>query len=207
MRIQSIYISIGLALVALLCGCSTYKNSIEAKRQFAINRQQHVFIHSKSPIFRQWGTNILSMLSSADTDTLKHPHFASATIGRDRDNEYRLYVFWLENKPSIDGVELRLSKTNSVMLDVPASDAKENEKTSKVSVVMVASWIWSGTNNIADKLDKVNDVSDIKVRLLKNGSPKTDWCAVSFYRLDHWMGSKEITEVTTGPSVGSKTPN
>jgi len=120
-------------------------------------------------------------------------------MGRDRDSEYRLYVYWLEDAPSVDGVELSLAKTNSTtILAVSTSDTERNIKDSEVSVVFVASWIWPSTNSIWNKLEKISDVSDIKIRLLKEGSPITGWSPVSFYRLDHWMGSKDVVEVKSG---------
>jgi hypothetical protein len=180
----------------VLCGCSAHKAAVEAKRQHGIERAYQDF-NSKSPIFRRTATNNLSMLSSANADTLKTPRCSSAAMGRDQDGEYRLYMFWLDEKPTVDGLELRLDKTNAtVTIAVSHSDTEDNIKASEVSVVMVASWIWSSTNNIANKLDKISDVSNIKVRLLREGAAVTDWCPVSFYQLDHWMGSKQVTEMT-----------
>lgn len=188
-------------VVIVLCGCQSHNAAVEARLQHNIDRCHQDF-RARFPIWRRCATNILSVLSSANAVTLKTPQFASAAIGRDQDGEYRLYVYWLEDAPSVDGVELSLAKTNSTaILAVSASDTERNIKDSKVSVVFVASWIWPSTNSICKKLDQINDVSSIKVRLLKAGTPVTDWCPVSFYRLDHWMASKEVTEVTTGPSA------
>jgi hypothetical protein len=56
-------------------------------------------------------------------------------MGRDGDGEYRIYVYWLEDKPTINGVELYLGKTNStVIIPVSASDEERNIKDSEVSV-------------------------------------------------------------------------
>lgn len=182
----------------VLCACSKHNAAVETRRQHAIERA-HQDLNSRSLIFRQCGTNILSTLLSANAVKLKTPAFASAAMGRDQDGEYRFYVFWLEDTPTVDGVELRLEKTNStVIIAMPASEKEENVKASKVSVVNVANWRWSTTNNIWKKLEEISDVSDLKVRLLKTGTGVTEWHPVSFYRLDHWMGSKEVTEMTKG---------
>lgn len=203
MRIQSISVLSCTLAFMVLCGCSMHKSAVEAKRQYAIEHMRQTYLKSSGPIFRRFGTDIFSALSSANAVTLKTPRCASAAMGRDQDSEYRLYVFWLEDRPTVDGIELRLDKTNpTAIIGVSTSDTEENLKANKVSVVMVASWIWSSTNSICKKLEKISDVSDIKVRLLRAGTPITEWCPVSFYRLDHWMGSKEVTEVTTGPSAG-----
>jgi hypothetical protein len=207
MRTHSIcFLSCTLAFV-VLCGCSTHKAAVETRRQFAIDRAHQDF-RSRSPIFRQFGTNNLSALSSANATTLKTPRLASATIGKDQDGEYRLYVFWLEDKPSVDGLELYLAKTNlTAIIPISSADREENVKSSKVTVVMVARGIWHNTDGIWNKLEKISDVSDLKVRLLKAGVPATEWCPVSFYELDHWMGSKKVTEVTSGSSAGIKAHN
>jgi hypothetical protein len=213
MRIQNCHFSrtdpftFTLAVI-ILCGCSGHETAVEAKRHYAINHVQQAYLNARSPIFRRWGTNILTALSSANVVTLKTPRCASAAMGRDQDGECRLYVFWLEETPSADGVELRLDKTTATTtIAVSPSDTEENVKASKVSVVNVASWIWFNTNSISSKLEKISDVSNLKVRLLRAGAAITDWCPVSFYRLDHWMGTKEVTEVTTGDSAGIKAHN
>ena len=108
----------------------------------------------------------------------------------------------------MDAVELSLDKTAPTMtIAVSPSDADENAKASNVSVVNVASWVWSSTNNIANKIKEISDVSNLKVRLLRRGAVVTDWRPVTFYRLDRWMGSKEIAEVTAGPAAGVTTHN
>jgi hypothetical protein len=179
--------------------------SFEAKRQFSIDRARQDF-RSRGVIFRQFGTNIFSALLSVDATSLKTPQFASATMGRDQDGEYRLYLFWLENAPSVDGIEIRLDKINSSVIVVESAyDKAENLKASKGSLIMAASWVWSYTNSVWDKLDMINDVSDLKVRLLTKGNPVTQWYPISFYRLDHWMGSKEVMEVRAGPSKVNST--
>jgi hypothetical protein len=62
---------------------------------------------------------------------------------------------------------------------------------------MVANWILFSTNSQWNMLEKINDVSNLKVGLLKAGVATTEWCPISFYRLDYWMGSKEVSEVIT----------
>jgi hypothetical protein len=178
--------------------------AVEAKVQFATKHVQLAYLNGRSPIFSRWGTNILMVLASVSPDALKEPQFASATMGRDQNGEYRLFLFWLEDKPSVDGLELCLSKTNATAtVPMAADDISENRKSSEVSVVMRASWIWSSSNSICAKLEDIKDVSSIKLRLLRSGSPVSGWCPVSFYRLDHWMGSKVVTEVTTGDTKGN----
>lgn len=205
MRTQSICCALAFVV---LCGCARHKADVETRRQFAIEREQHVYVNSRSPMFRRWGTNILSALSSANVATLNTPCFASATMGKDQDGEYRIWVFWLEDKPSADGFELRMAKTNStVIIPISTSDREENIKSSKVTVVMVARGIWHNTDGIWNKLETISDVSNLKIRLLKAGAPVTEWCPVSFYRLDHWMGSKEVTEMTTGNTADIKAHN
>ena len=197
------YLICTLAICCLL-GCSSHEARLEMKRQFAIDRARQDF-NSRSVVFRRIATNDFVALSSANVVTLKTPQVASAAMGKDEEGEYRLWVFWLENKPSIDNIELSWSKTNSsVIIPVAESDSKENVKTSDVSVVMVGRWVWSNTNNIWSKLEKIDDVSEIKIRLLKGSETKTAWHPVSFYRLDHWMGSKQVMEMTNGNTASIK---
>jgi hypothetical protein len=201
LRIQ-IVLALGCVL-AMACGCSTHRASVEGRRQFAVDRVEHAYIHARSPIFREWGTNLLSALSSANKATLEEPRLASATMGRDDGGEYRLYVFWLEGAPSMDSAEIGWGKTNSINLAVSAYHIADNKRASKVTLIMVASWIWSNTNGVTESFDQIQDVSSIKVRLLRKKIPSTGWSRVSFYRLDHWMGSKKITKVDGGSASGS----
>lgn len=201
MRTKTIYVLSWVVTVMMLCGPQSHGADVEARLQHNIDRCHQDF-RSRSLIWRQFATNILSTVLSANEVTLKTPQFASAAMGRDDDGEYRLHIYWIEDMPSIDSVELLLAKTNATaILTVLTSDAERNVKDSKVSVVYMAHWIWSSTNGIWNQLEKIDDVSNLKVRLLKGGHPVTEWCPVSFYRLDHWMGSKEVIEVKTGKSV------
>ena len=185
-------------VILMLCGCQSQGDTVTARIQHNVDRCNQDF-RSKSPIWRQFATNILSAVTSANELTLKAPRFASAAIGRDDDGEYRLHVYWLEDVPSVDGVELLLSKTNSTgSIAVSSSNTERNLKDSKVSVVFTADWIWSSTNAIWNQLEKINDVSNLKIRLLKTNNPVTEWCPLSFYRLDHWMGSKQVIQITNG---------
>lgn len=192
------------AVFIALCGCQSHNKAIEARLQHDIDRCHQDF-RSRGLILRQFATNILSAVTSANVFTLKTPQFVSAAIGRDDDGEYRLHVYWLEDVPSVDSVELALSKTNSTgIIALSASDKERNLTDSKVSVVFMAYWIWSSTNGIWNQLEKVDDVTNFKVRLLKADKPVTDWYPVPFYRLDHWMGSKKVVEISTGPSTSLK---
>lgn len=67
--------------------------------------------------------------------------------------------------------------------------------------IFVASWMWTSTNDMWDALEKISDVSAIKVRLFKSVRPVTGWCPVCFFRLDHWMGSQKVVQITSGPTV------
>jgi hypothetical protein len=192
-----------LAFMAL-CGCQSHQARIEARRSFAIDRQHQDF-NSRSLIFRECATNILSALLSTNALTLKTPQFASATMGRDEDGEYRLWVCWLEDRPSVDGIEMCFAETNTTaIIPVQISDREENLKSSEVTVVMVARWIWHRTDGIWDKLETIRDVANIKIRLFKGNTPVTEWHPVSFYRLDHWMGSKSVLKVTNGDNADLK---
>jgi hypothetical protein len=200
MRVYSLFTFCLSVIIFGLCGCTSHDSDVEARRNFSVKHVQQAFVNARSPMFCRWGTNILSVLSSVNALAIKGPLFASATMGRAQDGEYRIWVFWLEDRPSVDGFELLLAKTNStVIIPISTSDREENMKSSKVAVVMVARDIWHNTDDIWNKLESIKDVSVIKVRLLREGAPVSEWCPVSFYRVDHWMGSKEVMEVTAGP--------
>jgi hypothetical protein len=206
LKSKTIFILSSIAAVMVLCGSSKHDATIEARLQHNIDRC-HQDLRARFPIWRGCATNILSALSSANAVTLNTPRVASAAMGRDQDSEFRLYLYWLENTPSVDGAELRLNKTNStVIITISVSDAERNMKDSEISVVFAASWIWSNTNSIRKKLENIDDVSNLKVRLLRSGKPETDWCPVAFYRLDHWMGSKEVAEEKKGRADGITPP-
>jgi hypothetical protein len=204
MQKKLLFCLIHISAAIALCGCVSHDANIKKRSQFAVNREEEVYVHSRSLVFRQWGTNILSAISSAN-GKFESPTIASATMGKDEDGEYRLFVFWLEDKPSIDGIELYLSKANQhEFVPIDSSDIKENKKTSEVTIVMVASWVWTNTNSIWSNFEKNDDVSELKIRLLKKNKIKTDWHPVSFYRLDHWMGSKQVIEMTNGNPASIK---
>jgi hypothetical protein len=210
MRVQTVCIISCAATIVLLCGCSSRSGSIAHKRQFATNRIQHEYINARSPIYREWGTNILSALATTNNVALETPQFASAAMGRDQDGEYKFFVFWLEDRPTVDCIELQLDKAGSTAnIPISESDIEENLKASKVSVVMVASWTWPAPNSSAiwSKFEKIGNVSDLKIRLLSAGTPVTGWNPVSFYQLDRWMGTTEAIKKLTGPSIDPKARN
>lgn len=202
-RLRIYFVLACICISAMGCGCSMHRASLEERRQFAIDRVEHAYIHARSPVFREWGTNLLSALSSTSKATLRSPQIASATMGRDEDGEYRLYVFWLEGAPSVDSAEIGWGETNSVSLAVPSYYIADNKQASKVSLIMVASWIWSDPNGITKSFEQIHDVSSIRIRLLREKIPSTGWTGVSFYRLDHWMGTKKIVKVNAGSASGS----
>lgn len=193
-----------LAAAVMMCGCRSQTIPVESKCNADIKFVRQAYVNGRSPVFKQLGTGILSAFSSGGSATLRQPRFASAAMGVDQDGEYRLYIFWLEEKPSIDDVELRWAKTNaSIIIPISSYDKGEDVRSTKVSVLMSASWIWSKTNSISHRFDTISDVRKLKIRLLAKRKTVTVWNPVSFYRLDRWMGSKNIQEINSGPAIAS----
>ncbi len=200
MRNQTFFVLSCTIAVIALCGCPLQNAALKARVDHNIDRCHQDF-RAKFPIWRQCATNILLALSSANATTFEKPQFASAALGRDKSGEYRLYAYWIEDTPTVDSVELCLEKTNTLgIIPVSASDTERNLKDREVSVVFVASWIWLSKDSMWSKLESIDDVSKLQLRFLRASKPETEWHPVAFYRLDHWMGSKEVEEVTAGAS-------
>ena len=119
-----------------------------------------------------------------------------AAMGRDLNGEYRLFVYWLENSVTVTGVELYLGKTNSTLvIPISAHEREQNMKARHLSVVRAVSWKWEVSEGVWHNLDQITHVSDIRIRLLRSNKAISDWHPPVFYKLDRWMGSKQITEI------------
>jgi hypothetical protein len=197
MQIQLIGILIFLSLV--FCGCSNRNGAIEARRQYAIQREKQVYVNSQSPMIRQWGNDILAAVTSANRSSLQSPKVASATLRLDSNGQCELNVFWLEDTPSIDKAELHLESGSApIFIDISEQNQRQNIKDSKVTVVMVAFWMWTADEKISNDIAKIGNVSELKMRLMRNGVPVTDWWPVSFYWLDRGIEGMNVIKVTSG---------
>ena len=182
-------------IVAIACGCSMWKDNFAAKRKHDLERAQQD-CNSKSPIFRRFGTNLYPILVSAREDQLNKPQFVMAAMVKNLNGEYWIFVYWLENSVTVDSVELDLGKTQkTLVIPISPNDLLRNMKARNLSITRAVSWKWEVSNSVWNKFEQLTNVSDIRIRLSRKRTGITAWHPVVYYKIDRWMGSKQITEI------------
>jgi hypothetical protein len=97
-------------------------------------------------------------------------------------------VFWIENNPSIDGVELQFSsQSNPAVIPIPEQELKQIRTVAKDTIVFGSEYDWEETSEFRKSLDRITNAKELKVRLLRAKAPVTDWFPVEFYKDGKWI--------------------
>ena len=179
---------ISISVLWLFPSCSS-NSTVEARRQFAIKFEKENWAASSKNVVRsKWSKDISSALISIDTKTINNPRMASAVLAKGKDENYGLIIFWIENHPSVDGVEFQFnSQSSPVIIPIPDAELKQNQSAAKETIVFGSELQWEDTSEVWKSLEQITGAKDLKVRLLRDKAPVTDWFSVDFYKVDHWI--------------------
>ncbi|HEY5041747.1 MAG TPA: hypothetical protein VIK53_07060 [Verrucomicrobiae bacterium] len=138
-----------------------------------------------SPIPKKYHPDILSKLKSAGFDDLLGPELASAALVVTTNPYDDFIVFWLEQSPSVDTVELKLDEQGNLLsLPISEFDIKQNKNDNSRGVVFGAQYEWDKGTEIWKRMNQIADTNNVQMRLLTSGKPETPWFKVDLYNLD-----------------------
>jgi hypothetical protein len=164
-------------LLGLLCGAGCQsRDSIEKRLQTSIE-----FEHRRpkdTPAMKKASDQILAVLQSSTKSTLKTPAVGAAFMGLER-NKYRMFLFWVEENPTIDAVELNfagITATNAISKYSMDSNKMEAEG----HVVFLAIFNWEKDSELWSELAKVKKDNPLKIRLLRGNEPRTSLYPVEY---------------------------
>jgi hypothetical protein len=194
MKRQTIAMILILTL-PMISGCIPNRESTENRRVGSIHFVQKNWIRSGHELPIKYGQDILATLKASNSQTLKQPEIASAYLdglatynNLNQLDHFDLFVFWVEDRPSVDEVEFSFPSLNSnIEIELPISDAdaKDNLMAAKQSVIFTARNQWKKGTEIGNMLDNLTDGKNLKVRLLRDKKAVTEWYPVSFIKLEH----------------------
>lgn len=186
----SVVLAVGILGLTCLSGCSAGNQSVEARRDFAIRLNTVKSASITNVVQSKWTSDILSALRSANTKSINKPQIASAVLVGRKNGTYGLFVFWIENYPSADGVELRLSKeTSPIKIATPETELKQIQAEAKDTIVYGSEYGWDKTSELCKSLEQTTSTKGLELRLLRADKPVTDWFQVKFYKVDKWLSS------------------
>ncbi len=188
-----------IVLFALLLtsGCILNRESTENRRVGSIHFVQKNWIRSGHQLPMEYGRDILATLEASNVQALKQPEIASAFLdgmatytNLNQVDHFDLFVFWVEDKPSVDEVEFSFPSLNSnIELPISDADAKDNKMVAKQSVIFTARNQWKKGTKIGNMLDNLTDGKNLKVRLLRDKKTVTEWYPVSFIKLEYLISN------------------
>jgi hypothetical protein len=192
MKITTTFI-VEIVSLSVLFGCSPAGRSFEDRRDFSIQSAKDGLITFTNVIPAKYNKDNLSALMSIGNGIVKTPHVSSAILLRRSSAAYNLYVFWIENYPSVNAVELKLNnQTRPIVMPAGESQTKLNEKDAETSIVFSKEQTWDQTSELWKDLEEIRSTNELMVRLLRAGNPVTDWHAVDFYRDRKWITNAAI---------------
>lgn len=181
--------------LSVLAGCSAGDVSFETRRDSDINFNKQRLSSTKSPVVSKWSRSILSTLETVNATNILNPRLASAILAKNTNGTYGLFVFWVENHPSVDGIEFVFARTHSFSTNVVlAIELKQVLEEAKVGIVFGSEEDWKDTAEMWKCLELINSTHDLKVRLLREKIPATEWFPVDFYKVDKWMQNTNSNE-------------
>lgn len=176
--------------VSVISGCSAGDQSLEARRAFAVRFNTDKLASGTNVVQSKWSTDILSALKSTTSASLSSPRLASAVLVGRNNETYGLFVFWIENRPSVDGIEFRFSsQLPSEILPIPEAILKQNQAAAKDTIVFGGEFDWKETSEMSKRLESLNSTKGLSIRLIRGNTPVTGWFAVDFYKVDKWVPS------------------
>jgi hypothetical protein len=124
----------------------------------------------------------MEALESVDLDSLKDPQLVSAVMSKDN-NKYGLFVFWLEDDPSVNGIELSFESNLDIeYMPLSEIDLRECKRASKDTIVLGASFEWSSGSDIFSFLERGANTGTVKVRMAhKQKKSVSNWLPVKFF--------------------------
>ena len=185
---KHVILTIGILALFLLSSCSADDRSFETRRQFAIQSNKEHLASTKNEVRVKWEKEILSALASADAKSISSPKIASAILGNGKSGTYGLFVFWIENYPSVDSVELRLdSQSTPIIIHIPDVELKQMRVVAKDTIVFGSEYEWSELPEMSKTFEQITSPKGLEVRLLRAKAAATDWFPVDFYKSGKWI--------------------
>lgn len=177
----------------LLSGCSVKSVEYQTRLDADVSRYRQLLNSTRSPVTSKWSKSILSALATVNANNIRQPRLVYGVLSKGNNGTYGLIVFWIEARPSVNRVEFMFSNanssTNDVLLHIELAQV-QNETT--VGITFGSETDWRNTSDLYQRLETINATNDLKVRLLRDAKPATDWFRVDFYKAGHW-----ISEVVT----------
>ena len=181
-------LAIGMLSLFFLSSCSAGSQSAETRRDFAVRFNQGQLVTSKNEVHIKWSKDILAALGITDPKNIGSPKIASAILSKGRNGTYGLFAFWIEDQPSVDGVEFRFSDQSvPAIASIPEPELKQIRATAKDTIVFGFEYDWKATSELPKGLDQIASANVLKIRLLRAKAPATDWFPVDFYKVDRWV--------------------
>jgi hypothetical protein len=181
-------LAIGILVLTFFSSCSAGDRSFQNRRDFAIQFNKNQLASTKNEVQAKWEKDILFALASTDTKTINSPKVSSAILVSRKNGAYGLFVFWIENDPSVDGVGLRLSnQSSSVIIPIPEQELKQIRAMAKDTIVFGSEYDWPTTSELSKSLDQITNAKDLKIRLVRAKAPLTDWFPVDLYKAGRWI--------------------
>jgi hypothetical protein len=150
-RVILVVAMIGLALG---CSCSKTDQSLEEKRQNAIQVIRQYHSATKNPVQAKFARDVLAALNLANVATLKKPLVATAVIVQDEKQACRFYLLWIEDFPSIDAVEFKYGVNPPIIFQIPDADLETNLSESKRTVVFTTGYNWGSGTDFAENMSR-----------------------------------------------------
>ena len=175
--------SLGILGLGLASGCLASEKSFEAKREFAIKFNRERLASTKNEVQRKWITDILSSLTETNYNSISRPIIASAILAKGKNGNYGLFVFWIEDYPSVDAVEFRFSsRVPPETIPIPEVILKQNLAAGKDTVVFGSEFQWKATSELWNILDSMTSAKDLEIRLMQAKAPVSRWFPVTVYK-------------------------
>ena len=133
-----------------------------------------------TPRMRKASDDILAVLKSSTKDTLENPKICAAFIGKEKgtkETNYRLFIFWAARSPTANAVELNLNGiTVTNRMEQFSIDANRMEAQEKVVFYEILNW--NTDTALWPELEKLKVTGDLRIRLLNEKEPVTDYFTV-----------------------------
>ena len=173
---------------SLLLGCSPSEKSFKARRDADIRFNTQRLNSTRSKVVLKWSQDILSALETVNSSNILKPRLASAILAKSTNGVYGLFVFWIENYPSVDSIEFAFHEPQSAITNVRLSiELKQVQGEAKVGIVFGSEDDWRGETEMWKHLEEIVTTNNLKVRLFRDKAPVTDWFPVDFFKMDRWL--------------------
>jgi len=181
-------LTVAVLALGFSLGCSARDRSVERRRSFAIQFNKQNLISTTNAIQSKLSKDILAALELLDIKAINNPKLASAVLVGRKNGTYGLFLFWIENYPSIDGAELRFSSRNSpVIVQTSDVEMKQIRAQAKDTIVFGSEYDWDEASQLWRSLEQIASPAGLAVRLLHAKAPVTDWYPIELYKNGTWI--------------------